>query len=153
MSVMRASDQDREEAIRALSDHFADGRLDHAEFDARMARAHEATYVHELDPLFDDLPARHKVVEPHVTAAAPAWPMARPRPTFVPFLVLAGLAALVLTHGHAIWLLFPLWFLGFSVARRLAWRRRAWAYAALPQQHGGPSGPRGPRGPHHGHRP
>ena len=43
MSVMRASDQDREEAILALSDHFAEGRLDHAEFDARMARAQEAT--------------------------------------------------------------------------------------------------------------
>ena len=60
MTVMRASDQDREEAILALSDHFADGRLDHAEFEARMARAQEATYVHELDPLFADLPARTK---------------------------------------------------------------------------------------------
>ena len=64
MSVMRASDQDREEAILALSDHFADGRLDHAEFEVRMARAQEATYVHELDPLFADLPARKQDAVP-----------------------------------------------------------------------------------------
>jgi len=155
MSVMRASDQDREEAILALSDHFADGRLDHAEFDARMTRAQEATYVHELDPLFADLPARHKdavVAGSPRMAVPPGWPTMRPRPrpSFLPFLLVVGVTALVVTHGFAVWMLFPLWFFGVTVARRLAWRRHAWAYAALPQQleqH------RGPRGHHHGPAP
>jgi len=151
MSVMRASDQDREEAILALSDHFADGRLDHAEFEVRMARAQEATYVHELDPLFADLPARKQDAVPTGPAgmvAAPGWPMMRPRPrpSFLPFLLVVGVAAVVLTHGFAFWMLFPLWFFGATVARRLAWRRQAWAYAALPQQ-------TGPYGHRHGHGP
>lgn len=66
---MRASDQDRTEAILALSDHFAEGRLDQAEFDLRMTAASEATYLHDLDPLFADLPGRVAPTTARATSA------------------------------------------------------------------------------------
>jgi hypothetical protein len=125
--VMRASDQDREEAILSLTDAFTDGRLDHAEFETRMSAAQAATYVHDLDPLFADLPARTRKVEP-VAYAAPLERKRR-RPPFVPLLMVAALTAVLLTTGH-VWVLFPLWFLGFHVARGIAWRRHAMAHAA-----------------------
>ena len=56
MRPMRASDQDRTEAVLALTDHVTDGRLDSDEFEARVSAAYAATYLHELDPLFVDLP-------------------------------------------------------------------------------------------------
>jgi hypothetical protein len=142
--VMRASDQDREEAILALSDAFADGRLDHAEFETRMSAAQAATYLHDLDPLFADLPSRTRAPEVAHRAAAPG--RLRPRPPVVPFLLIGVLATVLVATGH-LWVLIPLWFLGFPVARRLAWRRHAWAHAALPAHPG-------QRGPGHdvGHR-
>jgi len=138
--VMRASDQDREEAVLALSDHFAEGRLDHEEFESRMALAQQATYLHDLDPLFADLPSRARRGD--AVAAARPRPSWRPgrRSHVVPFVLLAVLTAILLTQGHAVWLLIPLWWIGFSVARRRAWQRRAWAHAEI-----------GPHGPHHRH--
>jgi hypothetical protein len=126
--AMRASDQDRDEALLALTDAFADGRLDHAEFETRMASAQGATYLHDLDPLFADLPSRTRAAGVAEGAALPAH-LPR-RPSFVPFLLLAVLTAVLVTSGH-VWVLIPLWFLGFSAARRIAWRRHAMAYAAL----------------------
>jgi len=138
--LMRASDQDREEAILALSDAFADGRLDHAEFETRMTSAQAATYVHDLDPLFADLPSRTSASEVAAHASVPG--RMPPRPPVVPFLLIAVLTTVLVATGH-LWVLIPLWFLGFSVARRMAWRRHAMAYATLP---GWP----GPHAPGHG---
>jgi hypothetical protein len=131
---LRASDQDRQEAVLALSDEYAEGRLDREEFDRRQALALEATYLHDLDPLFADLPGR---VSPTHRAAGPD-PSERarraPRPAAVAAFGLAsavGTVALVaitvgaLVNGHLLWLLLPL--LAFMVARRA--RRRAFAYA------------------------
>ncbi len=53
---MRAGDADRQAAVDRLSTHFADGRLDAAEFDQRVASAYGSTYLDELAPLFADLP-------------------------------------------------------------------------------------------------
>ena len=142
--VMRASDQDREEAILALSDAFADGRLDHGEFETRMASAQAATYLHDLDPLFADLPSRTRTPEVASHASVPG--RLPPRPPVVPFLLFGVLATVLVVTGH-LWVLIPLWFLGFSVARRMAWRRHAMAYAALPA-HSGPHGPRRQYGHH-----
>jgi hypothetical protein len=139
--VMRASDQDRDEAILALTDAFADGRLDHGEFESRMETAQRATYIHDLDPLFADLPSRKRTSD--VAPRQARVGRAPRRPSFVPFLVLAVLAAVLVTSGH-VWVLIPLWFIGFSIVRRMAWRRHAMGYAELPQRHG----PRGPHGPH-----
>jgi len=142
--VMRASDQDREEAVRALTDQYAEGRLDHDEFELRMDRAQRATYLHDLDPLFVDLPARAgrgALAEP-----ARSTPRGLPRGRFRPplFLPLVVLTAVVLAGGHALWLLIPLWWIGLSLGRRRAWERRAWAHAQLSQLQAGHAA--------HGHR-
>jgi hypothetical protein len=141
---MRASDQDREEAVRALTDQYAEGRLDHDEFELRMDRAQRATYLHDLDPLFVDLPARAgrgALAEP-----ARSTPRGLPRGRFRPplFLPLVVLTAVVLAGGHALWLLIPLWWIGLSLGRRRAWERRAWAHAQLSQLQAGHAA--------HGHR-
>lgn len=53
---MRAGTTDRQAAVDRLTTHFADGRLDTAEFDQRVAVAYGSTYLDELTPLFADLP-------------------------------------------------------------------------------------------------
>jgi DUF1707 SHOCT-like domain len=53
---MRVSDAERAEVADRLARHFADGRLDQAEFDERVSRAMAAKTVGDLRGLFDDLP-------------------------------------------------------------------------------------------------
>ncbi|HEX9033688.1 MAG TPA: DUF1707 domain-containing protein [Streptosporangiaceae bacterium] len=53
---MRASDQDRERAAQALSQHHAVGRIDAAEFHERLDRVFEAKTIGDLDELTADLP-------------------------------------------------------------------------------------------------
>jgi uncharacterized protein DUF1707 len=55
--VIRASDAEREAAVRRLQDAFAEGRLGDDEFDERMRKALAARTRPDLDSLFDDLPA------------------------------------------------------------------------------------------------
>jgi len=138
VAPMRASDQDRHEAVLALSDEYASGRLDNAEFERRQGLALEATFVHDLDPLFADLPGRAAPrADQGAGSGAPAYggpagmpPWAgrrRPRGGGVPFLV--AFVALVVaigfaSGGHALWLIVPaLW---FAMAAR---HRRRWAMA------------------------
>lgn len=47
----------RERTIQALCLHFAEDRLDVAEFESRLDRAHRASGAGELDALLSDLPA------------------------------------------------------------------------------------------------
>jgi len=54
---IRASDAERERFARFLAAAFADGRLDLAEYDIRVAAAYAAVYREELAPLIADLPA------------------------------------------------------------------------------------------------
>jgi hypothetical protein len=54
---MRVGDADRERAVRALGEHFAQGRLDVHEFEERAGRAHAARTRDQLDALFVDLPS------------------------------------------------------------------------------------------------
>lgn len=138
---MRASDQDRDEAVRALSEHYADGRLDHDEFESRMTRASEATYLHDLDPLFADLPSRSRPPVPVRAGRSPASFRPHPALALVPLLFIALLTAVLLTQGHAFWILFPLWWFGMGVARRRSWERRSAAWGAMAQHRGGPGRP------------
>jgi Domain of unknown function (DUF1707) len=136
---MRASDQDRHEAVLALSDCFADGRLDRDEFDRRMGLAEEATYLHDLDPLFADLPSRtaplSSLTPPARTVARPAWPEARRRHPggrlpFLTLLLLVVVTLVLLGHGAVLWLAVPaLW---FAVAARHHHRRAAMAHHPSP---------------------
>lgn len=118
---LRASDQDRHEAILALSDHHAEGRLDLAEFTARMERAQEATYVVDLDPLFVDLPAR--AVATYATDRRPVHQHRLRRhhgpPPWLPVavLVVIGLSVAAVVNGHFPWWLIPIgWFLAMRIA-------------------------------------
>lgn len=55
---MRISDADRDEAVEALSEHYASGRLTKDEYDERVDHAWAARFQGDLDPLFSDLPRR-----------------------------------------------------------------------------------------------
>jgi hypothetical protein len=55
---LRASDDDRDQAIGELREHFAAGRLSHDTFMGRMNTALDARHQADLPPLFADLPGR-----------------------------------------------------------------------------------------------
>ncbi len=85
---LRASDAERNEVAERLSRHYAEGRLDEAEFKARLDRAMGATTRGDLSGLFDDLP---RLAEDH-------QPRQRARRRLLPLLVIMALAA-----GAASW--------------------------------------------------
>src|ERR1700760_4706930 len=53
---LRVSDAERKAGADQLSKHFADGRLDQAEFDERLSQAMNAKTYRDLDGLLTDLP-------------------------------------------------------------------------------------------------
>ncbi|MFD9705752.1 NINE protein [Lentzea sp. NPDC059081] len=81
----RIGNQQREEAITALNDHFAMARLDIGEYQERVNRASGAQSYHELAELFRDLPQPHPpfLAPPSVPFAAvpPPPPGFPPQPT------------------------------------------------------------------------
>jgi len=56
--VVRASDSDREHAVEALRDQYAEGRLTLEEFDERTSAAYAAKTWTDLRELTSDLPVR-----------------------------------------------------------------------------------------------
>jgi TM2 domain-containing protein/uncharacterized protein DUF1707 len=77
----RIGNQQREEAIRALNDHFAAGRIEIGEYEQRVAYASAAQTVTELGSLFADLPHPHP---PFLTMPPPPQAYAPPPPPFTP---------------------------------------------------------------------
>lgn len=69
---MLASHADRERAVDVLRAGYGEGRLDHPEFEKRVARAYSARTVGELSLLVADLPQG--------PMAQPMTPPARSRP-------------------------------------------------------------------------
>ena len=65
---IRVSDADRNAVAELLGQHYADGRLDQAEFDDRISRTMAAKTRGDLSGLFDDLP------ETGPAGAGPAGP-------------------------------------------------------------------------------
>jgi hypothetical protein len=55
-SDLRVSDAERAEVADRLGRHYADGRLDQAEFNERVEQAMSAKTESDLSGLFDDLP-------------------------------------------------------------------------------------------------
>ena len=100
---IRVSDAERQAVTDRRAEHFADGRLDQAEFDERAGRATSAKTRADLNGLFDDLPE----------TGAPAE-TDRPRRRYRHPVLLIGLVILVaVAAGH---LVFPLLWIGFLVA-------------------------------------
>ena len=105
---MRIADSDRERAMADLAGHYADGRLDHEEYDERLDAIWTARTRADLAVLFSDLPRPQATYPP-----APARPAARfggPRrfPLLPVIAVLVLLSAL--THAPFWLLIFPLMF-------------------------------------------
>jgi hypothetical protein len=75
---VRIGTAEREAAVRALGDHFAQGRLDPEEYEERATAAYAARTADDLDRLFDDLPTAQPPVpaarEAPTVLAAPAPP-------------------------------------------------------------------------------
>lgn len=55
----RISDDEREQALKALGQHFGNGRLDLSEFEERSDKAIASVTFQDLDDLFTDLPLPH----------------------------------------------------------------------------------------------
>lgn len=68
---LRASDRDRDVALEALGEAYADGRLDHAEYDARASAATTAKVLADLVPHLEDLvpDASHAALEPRAAGS------------------------------------------------------------------------------------
>lgn len=93
---MRASDAERDSVIEALRRHAADGRLEVAELEERIASALGARTREELDGLTADLPARrHRRTR---------------RPDLQPYLAVMVLLVAIwaLTGGGYFWPVWPM---------------------------------------------
>jgi hypothetical protein len=108
---LRVSDAERQAVADRLGDHFAEGRLDQAEFDERAACAMSAKTRADLSGLFDDLPDAS--TQPQTGAAAVPD---RRRGRRHPLLVLVLLVIVTLAAAHAVAATVPWLWLGFLVA-------------------------------------
>lgn len=99
---VRVGNEERERAVRALGEHFAQGRLEMDEFEDRCARAYAARTTDDLNTLFDDLP-RPVVPAPAPVAPVVAAPFGREPATGLPYSdkskVAAGVLQVVLPFG------------------------------------------------------
>ena len=112
---LRVSDADRQAVTDRLSQHFADGRLDQAEFDDRVERAMSAKTRGDLTGLFTDLPE----------AGAPAV-TGHPRRRHHPVLLLVLFVVLASAAGHLLWwTVVPGFWLAFVVVAVLLLGRTA----------------------------
>ena len=69
---IRISNAEREQALSALAEHHAAGRLDANEYEDRRGRATDAVVRREISELFTDLPEPHPQLGASVAAAAPS---------------------------------------------------------------------------------
>lgn len=116
-SDVRVSDAERSEIADVLSRHYADGRLDQAEFDERVERAMKAKTRGDFRGLLDDLPDETDQPGHHDAPGAGLPPAARYRRSRLPLHRLVFLAFVVavtvfvahaLTHSLIWWLLLAL---------------------------------------------
>jgi hypothetical protein len=117
---LRVSDAERQAVTDRLAEHYADGRLDQAEFDERVGRAMGAKTRADLSGLFDDLPEPMGPPEAGASAmgatamgAMGAMPLGMRRRHRHPVLVivLAVIVAMAVAHAAG-----PLLWIGLLVA-------------------------------------
>ncbi len=111
---VRIGDAEREEAARALGEHFATGRLDRGEYDERLASAFAAKTWGDLAPVFRDLPHPAPVAPDPLARPAVVAGWRRPGPPFLPVVML--LIGLALLLGTA-------WIFWLGLGGFLLWRR------------------------------
>jgi Domain of unknown function (DUF1707) len=131
---LRAGDRDRDGIADVLREQHVAGRLDADEFQERLDRAYAAKTFDELDELVGDLPRSEPAAR-----AQPAQRAWRARGLPVVPLVALVVAAVVLSHGHLLWLALPLF---FFVGRPLLWgttgRRGGWGSWGCDHNHAAP---------------
>jgi hypothetical protein len=124
---LRAADHDRDAVAEMLREQHLAGRLDTDELQERIERCYAAKTYAELDGVLADLPV--DLMPPsdrpgparRDRGAAAAWgPWGGrgwlPLPMLAPLL----LVAIVVSHGHLVWLMLP--FVFWFVSRRWRWR-------------------------------
>jgi hypothetical protein len=119
---LRVSDAERQAVADRLAEHYADGRLDQAEFDERIGRAMSAKTRADLNGLFDDLPDTSGPSQAGAQGAQgaqgvqgpPAMPVSPRRRHRHPVLlvVLAVIVAMAVIHAVAV----PWLWIGFLAA-------------------------------------
>jgi len=90
---LRVSDSERQAVTDRLAEHYAEGRLDQAEFDDRVGRAMSAKTRADLSGLFSDLPETG-------APAVPDHPLRRRRH---PVLLLVLFVVAASLFAHALW--------------------------------------------------
>jgi hypothetical protein len=110
---LRVSDSERNEVADRLSRHFADGRLDQAEFKERLDAAMSAKTQGDLSGLFNDLPP---------VPSESALPVSRRR-RIVPILVLVAFLALAAGSTLSVWHALRIPWLLIAVIGFFLWQR------------------------------
>ena len=89
----RVGDAEREQATSLLAQHYADGRLEHEEYDERLDAIWTARTRQDLDLLFADLPRQVAPARPSPPAVARR--ARRPIPLLPVLAILIGLSILL----------------------------------------------------------
>lgn len=105
----RIADSDRERAMSDLAGHYADGRLDHEEYDERLDAIWTARTRADLAVIFSDLP-RPQVTYPSPPARTASRGSRRRRVPLLPVIAVLVLLSVV-THAPFWLLIFPLMFM------------------------------------------
>ncbi|OZM70882.1 hypothetical protein CFN78_23430 [Amycolatopsis antarctica] len=99
---LRIGTNERDEAARALGEHFSEGRLDVDEYELRVAAAIAAATRADMRPLFDDLPDPAPAFLRPPPSAQPPFPPAPygypNQPMYPPPMGLAAMPPLPQSH-------------------------------------------------------
>jgi hypothetical protein len=118
---LRVSDAERAEVTDLLAKHYADGRLDQAEFEARTDQAMHAKTYADLHGLFDDLPLTEPSSPP---GGGPPGPGRTLRPDH-------ARGPVARQHRHPVLLVALLVVAAIVVGHALAWPFGAWGWIGL----------------------
>lgn len=127
---LRASDAERHQVEQELSSHYAEGRLDDAELQERLAQVAAAKTRRQLAGVLDDLPPVGEEEGPGPEAASPAPPRRpyRRHPVLAAVLVVVCIAAFAPPLAFAAHHIWPLWLVALVLF--VLWRRRRCGWRA-----------------------
>lgn len=115
---LRVGTDERDAVVEILRSQHLAGRIDDDEFDERLAHCLTARTRADLDALIADLPA-DRAQQPELHR------LVRPQRPWAFFALPVILLAIVLSHGRAVGLLVPFFFL---IMRPVAWHYRSAGY-------------------------